>query len=186
MRFTFPAHVTLLDLITVTTFDEDRRKLVPSAEGDNGPKREEVTGGRRKLHNEELHNLYSSSYEYIVSVVKSRRMSGTCSTHYVCRIIRPKARWTLIQCRHQMHIHTHTHTHIHAHTYTCMHACPCTAQPIPPLRGVLNQELNWVGWPVPFPLSTAHNQATMKCITWLKICNTTLIYLHHPQVDNNN
>jgi hypothetical protein len=25
-----------------------------------GPKRVEVTGGRRKLHNEELHNLYSS------------------------------------------------------------------------------------------------------------------------------
>jgi hypothetical protein len=27
-----------------------------------GYKREEVTGGRRKLHNEELHNLYSSPY----------------------------------------------------------------------------------------------------------------------------
>jgi hypothetical protein len=26
-----------------------------------GPKREEVTGGWRKLHNEELHNLYCSS-----------------------------------------------------------------------------------------------------------------------------
>jgi hypothetical protein len=25
-----------------------------------GPKRDEVTGGWRKLHNEELHNLYSS------------------------------------------------------------------------------------------------------------------------------
>jgi hypothetical protein len=25
-----------------------------------GLKRDEVTGGRRKLHNEELHNLYSS------------------------------------------------------------------------------------------------------------------------------
>jgi hypothetical protein len=25
-----------------------------------GPKRDEVTGGRRKLHTEELHNLYSS------------------------------------------------------------------------------------------------------------------------------
>jgi hypothetical protein len=24
-----------------------------------GPKRDEVTGGRRKLHNEELHNFYS-------------------------------------------------------------------------------------------------------------------------------
>jgi hypothetical protein len=27
-----------------------------------GPKRDEVTGGWRKLHNEELHNLYSSPY----------------------------------------------------------------------------------------------------------------------------
>jgi hypothetical protein len=26
-----------------------------------GAKREELTGGRRKLHNEELHSLYSSS-----------------------------------------------------------------------------------------------------------------------------
>jgi hypothetical protein len=76
--------------------------------------------------------------------------------------------------------------HTHAHTYTCMHTCPCTAHPIPPLRGVLSQELNGVGWPVPFPLRTAHNQATMKCITWLKICNTNLTYLHHPQADNNN
>jgi hypothetical protein len=25
-----------------------------------GPKKDEVTGGWRKLHNEELHNLYSS------------------------------------------------------------------------------------------------------------------------------
>jgi hypothetical protein len=37
-----------------------------------GPKRDEVTGGRRKLHNEEFHNLYSSPS--IFRVVKSRRM----------------------------------------------------------------------------------------------------------------
>jgi hypothetical protein len=37
-----------------------------------GPKRDEVTGEWRKLHNEELHNLYSSSD--IVRQVKSRRM----------------------------------------------------------------------------------------------------------------
>jgi hypothetical protein len=37
-----------------------------------GPKRDEVTGGWRKLHNEELHGLYSSSS--IVRVIKSRRM----------------------------------------------------------------------------------------------------------------
>jgi hypothetical protein len=37
-----------------------------------GPKREEVTGEWRKLHNEELHDLYSSPN--IVRVVKSRIM----------------------------------------------------------------------------------------------------------------
>jgi hypothetical protein len=37
-----------------------------------GPKRDEVTGDWRKLHNEELHNLYSSSN--IIRMIKSRRM----------------------------------------------------------------------------------------------------------------
>jgi hypothetical protein len=37
-----------------------------------GPKRDEVTGGRRKLHNVELHNLYSSPS--IIGMIKSRRM----------------------------------------------------------------------------------------------------------------
>jgi hypothetical protein len=37
-----------------------------------GPKRDEVTGEWRKLHNEELHNLYSSPY--IIRYVKSRQM----------------------------------------------------------------------------------------------------------------
>jgi hypothetical protein len=37
-----------------------------------GSKRDEVTGGWRKLHNEELHNLYSSPS--IIRVIKSRRM----------------------------------------------------------------------------------------------------------------
>jgi hypothetical protein len=35
-----------------------------------GPKRDGVTGGWRKLHNEELHNLYSSPNR----IIKSRRM----------------------------------------------------------------------------------------------------------------
>jgi hypothetical protein len=38
-----------------------------------GPKRDEVTGEWRKLHNEELHDLYSSPT--IVRVIKSRRMT---------------------------------------------------------------------------------------------------------------
>jgi hypothetical protein len=37
-----------------------------------GPKRDEVTGGWRKLHNEELHNIHSSSS--IIKMIKSRRM----------------------------------------------------------------------------------------------------------------
>jgi hypothetical protein len=37
-----------------------------------GAKRNGVTGGRRKLHNEELHNLYSSPS--IIRIIKSRRM----------------------------------------------------------------------------------------------------------------
>jgi hypothetical protein len=37
-----------------------------------GPKREEVAGDWRRLHNEELHNLYASPN--IVRVMKSRRM----------------------------------------------------------------------------------------------------------------
>jgi hypothetical protein len=37
-----------------------------------GPKRDGVTGGWTKLHNEELHNLYSSPS--IIRIIKSRRM----------------------------------------------------------------------------------------------------------------
>jgi hypothetical protein len=37
-----------------------------------GLKRDEIIGGRRKLHNEELHNLYSSPY--VIRMIKTRRM----------------------------------------------------------------------------------------------------------------
>jgi hypothetical protein len=37
-----------------------------------GPKRDELTGGWRKLHNEELHNSYCSPS--IIRMIKSRRM----------------------------------------------------------------------------------------------------------------
>jgi hypothetical protein len=40
-----------------------------------GPKRDEVTGGWRKLHNEELHGLYSSPS--IIRVIKASRMRWT-------------------------------------------------------------------------------------------------------------
>ena len=38
-----------------------------------GPRREEITGERRRLQNEELNDLYSSPS--IVRMIKSRRMS---------------------------------------------------------------------------------------------------------------
>jgi hypothetical protein len=37
-----------------------------------GQKRNEVTGGWRKLHNEELHNLYS--FPSVIRMIRSRRM----------------------------------------------------------------------------------------------------------------
>jgi hypothetical protein len=37
-----------------------------------GPERHEVIGGWRKLHNKELHNLYSSPRK--IRMIKSRRM----------------------------------------------------------------------------------------------------------------
>jgi hypothetical protein len=38
-----------------------------------GPERDEVTGGWRKLHNEVLHNLYST----LIRMIKPRRMRET-------------------------------------------------------------------------------------------------------------
>jgi hypothetical protein len=44
------------------------------------PNKDEVTGDWRKLHNEDLHNLYSSPS--IIRMIKSRRMRwGACSTN---------------------------------------------------------------------------------------------------------
>jgi hypothetical protein len=40
-----------------------------------GPKRDEVTGGWRELHNEELHNWYCSPS--IIIIIKSRRIRWT-------------------------------------------------------------------------------------------------------------
>jgi hypothetical protein len=46
-----------------------------------GPKRDEMTGGWRKLHNEDVHNLYSSPNK--IRMIKSRRMRWTM---YVARM----------------------------------------------------------------------------------------------------
>jgi hypothetical protein len=40
-----------------------------------GPKKDEVAGNWRKLHNEELHNLYSSPS--IITMIKLKRMRWT-------------------------------------------------------------------------------------------------------------
>jgi hypothetical protein len=42
------------------------------------PKREEVAGGWRRLHNEELHKLYASLN--VITVIKSGKMRKTRST----------------------------------------------------------------------------------------------------------
>jgi hypothetical protein len=44
-----------------------------------GLKRDEVTEGCRKVHNEELHNLYSSPS--IIRMIKEDEMGGACSTN---------------------------------------------------------------------------------------------------------
>jgi hypothetical protein len=45
-----------------------------------GPKRDEVMGEWRKMHNEELHNLYSSP-DIIRSQVKANEVGGACGMH---------------------------------------------------------------------------------------------------------
>jgi hypothetical protein len=51
-----------------------------------GPKRDEVTGGCRRLHNEEFHNLCSSPS--IIRMIKSRRMRWA---GYVARMGKKRA-----------------------------------------------------------------------------------------------
>jgi hypothetical protein len=63
-----------------------------------GPKRDEVTGGWRKLHNEELPGLYCSPS--IVRVIKARRMKwaehvarmGKVRGAYNILVVRPEGR----------------------------------------------------------------------------------------------
>jgi hypothetical protein len=53
-----------------------------------GPKRDEVTGGWRKMHNEELHNLYSSPS---IIRIKSRRMRW--AAHVARILVKRNAYW---------------------------------------------------------------------------------------------
>jgi hypothetical protein len=56
-----------------------------------GSKRDEVTGGWRKLHNEELHSLYSSPS--IIRMIKSRRMRWE---EYVARMGETSNAYTIL------------------------------------------------------------------------------------------
>jgi hypothetical protein len=70
-----------------------------------GPKRNEVTEERRKLHNEELHDLYSSPC--IFRIMKARRMSwaghiarmGENRSAYRLLVGKPKGRRPLLRPR---------------------------------------------------------------------------------------
>jgi hypothetical protein len=72
-----------------------------------GPKRDEVTGDWRKLHNEELHNLYSSPN--IIRIIKSRRMKwaghvarmGETWNAYGILVGKPEGKRPLIRPRHR-------------------------------------------------------------------------------------
>jgi hypothetical protein len=56
-----------------------------------GPKRDEVTGGWRKLHNEELHSFYSSPS--IIIMIKSRRMRWA---GHVTRMVEKKDAYSIL------------------------------------------------------------------------------------------
>jgi PAS domain-containing protein len=59
-----------------------------------GSKRDEVTGGWRKLYNEELHNLYTSPS--IIRMIKSRRMRWAGHVEQMREkrpLGRPRRRW---------------------------------------------------------------------------------------------
>jgi hypothetical protein len=72
-----------------------------------GPRRDRATGERRRLHNEELNDLYSS--QNIIQVIKSRRMRWAgCVAHmgegrgaYRILVGRPEGRRPLGRPRHR-------------------------------------------------------------------------------------
>jgi hypothetical protein len=69
-----------------------------------GPKRDEETGGWRKLHNEELHNLYSSPSDQVRRMRWAGHVARMGEKRTACRILvgkpegkrslgRPRSRW---------------------------------------------------------------------------------------------
>jgi hypothetical protein len=63
-----------------------------------GPKMEEVAGGWRRLHNEELHNLYSSAN--IIRVIMSRRVRLSGNVARIGDIIKIKVKFSLYLTKH--------------------------------------------------------------------------------------
>jgi hypothetical protein len=64
--------VWVLNLVSDIREEHRLRVFEKRVLGIFGPKRDEVTGGWRKLHKEELHNLYCSPS--IISMITLRRM----------------------------------------------------------------------------------------------------------------
>jgi hypothetical protein len=58
----FPVVLYGCETLSLTLSEEQRLRVIENRMPRRifGPKRDEVTGGWRKLHNEELHKLYSS------------------------------------------------------------------------------------------------------------------------------
>jgi hypothetical protein len=63
-----------------------------------GPKRDDVTGGWRKMHNKELHDLYSS--RSIIRMMKSRRMTWA---HHVARAGEKRNAYRLVVGKRRMY-----------------------------------------------------------------------------------
>jgi hypothetical protein len=80
----FPAVVYVCETFILTVWEEHRLRVFENRalRRISGPKRE-VTGGWRKLHNEELHNLHSSPS--IIIMIKPRRMRWA---GHVARMVR--------------------------------------------------------------------------------------------------
>jgi hypothetical protein len=91
---------------SLTLREEHRLRVFEVLRRMFGPKRDEVTGGWRKLPNEELHNLYSRN---IIRLIKSRRMRwaghvariGEKSNAYRILMRKPEGKRALGRPRHR-------------------------------------------------------------------------------------
>jgi hypothetical protein len=60
------------------------------------PKRNDITGGWRKLHNEELHNLYSSPNVIRITKLRTMRCAG-----YVGRMRNKRSAYRILVGKHE-------------------------------------------------------------------------------------